>query len=713
MSGDPSDRFPQFGTSHGVGVGDGRPHACGAASSSTLYHSPDKAVTPLRRRITVDSNCVTVSNRKSLSNHDDLRHGAHHRSNCSQELAESDDHYDQICEKASLCVKVSSDRNERPQQNEGEDDSSADELDNDERDNLMEDFTQPKVDLQALTQMVDEADKSSTSMNEVDDFFHDFNDEELNRAAEKAEAKILHPQKKLKLDVPPKPLMNQKINHFFSKTDTSRKLVQQPCPNKPKMFYYKDRSYKAKETWTSNVDKRLEGYLFTMSNVTRNKAIKNQQEAVIGAVHIPLSNTYIGPEESLRLVEQRKEMGLKDADKARYVSVINILDQGRIPLQLLTHQHSSATSGGPPQSDLIYERGMKEKESSGFTCAYRYKLHTRTMPNFSSRRLKKPTVLDLFGGGGGMSLGFEMEEFDVLGHVENDRAACDTLEKNFPNSVVFKECIKRFLNHCKTLRLPAYYPKPGDFDHIHGSPPCQGYSDANIFGGKNDEANNALTAWFVKVVEYFLPLTASMENVMGMLKTSKGRRKFLLKAITDLLMIGYQVRLCIVFASDYGSPQKRERLILFAANAKKGIKLPDFPKQTHGDGAGLSRIVSVRDVLGDLEELQPVFDSGLVELPDGRLVWDHCLNGAPSEKDACQLVADKPAPTVRKSNGIKHYSCDERMLTIRELALLQDFPLEYKFAGDHKKIRAQIGNAVPINLARAVARSIMASYKGE
>jgi site-specific DNA-cytosine methylase len=482
-----------------------------------------------------------------------------------------------------------------------------------------------------LSQMVDQADESSTSRNEADDFF----EEEMIKAAEEAEAKLLHLPKKRKLDMPQKPLMTQKIDQFFSKTDTSRKLV-----------------------------------------------------------------------------EQRKRKGLEDPDKARYVSVINLLDQGRVPLQLLTHRHSSATTGGPPQqSDLLYERGMKGKESSGFTCAYRYKVDTRRMPNFCNRRLKKPTVLDLFGGGGGMSLGFEMEEFDVLGHVEDDRSACDTLEKNFPDSLVFKECIKRFLNRCKALRRPASYPKLDDFDHIHGSPPCQGYSDANIFGGMNDEANNALTALFVKVVEYFLPSTASMENVMGMLKTSKGRRKLLLKAITDLLMIGYQVRLCIVMASDYGDPQKRERLILFAA--QKGKKLPDFPKQTHGEGAGLSNIVSVRDVLGDLEELQPVLDSGLVELPNGSLVWDHCQNGAPTEtkKRTCQLVADKPAPTVRKSNSIKHYSCDERMLTIRELALLQSFPLKYKFAGDHKNMRSQIGNAVPINLARAVARSVMASNK--
>ena len=147
--------------------------------------------------------------------------------------------------------------------------------------------------------------------------------------------------------------------------------------------------------------------------------------------------------------------------------------------------------------------------------------------------------------------------------------------------------------------------------------------------------------------------------------------------------------------------------------ARKGLKLPDFPKATHGESPGILMRVMVKDGLGNLENISPVPDSGLVELPDSRLVWNHCLNGSPSEdgsKPPCRLVAEKTAPTVRRTNAIKHYGCDERQLTILELLLVQGFSADHPFSGDHKQIRGQIGNAVPVNLAENIGRGIMNSY---
>jgi DNA (cytosine-5)-methyltransferase 1 len=125
--------------------------------------------------------------------------------------------------------------------------------------------------------------------------------------------------------------------------------------------------------------------------------------------------------------------------------------------------------------------------------------------------------------------------------------------------------------------------------------------------------------------------------------------------------------------------------------------------------------VFVKDRLGVLENIEPVFESGLVQLPDGRLIWDHNKEGTDlksDEKDMCRLVEDLPAKTVRKANAIKHY-CKHRCLTIRERARLQSLPDEHKLAGRSSEKSDQIGNAVPENLARAVARSIMASLKDE
>jgi DNA (cytosine-5)-methyltransferase 1 len=490
------------------------------------------------------------------------------------------------------------------------------------------------------------------------------------------------------------------------------------------------RHFMVGDVWRSSA-KALQPYYFTIGNRGRGK---HRGKAVVRTVHIHLGDTFLGPDHGKDLIEHRRGLGdIKDPDKARYVTTMNLLDQGRIPLNVLTNRVTVQTDpkkdpkkdkddgGGPHcaclESDLIYERGTKETEKSGFTCAYRYKLETtirqRCWKGGSShhrRRSNKPTVLDLFGGGGGMSLGLQRAGFDITHHVDKDRAACNTLDRNFPNSLGFPECAKAFLQHCRTGRT-RLYPQPGDLDHIHGSPPCQGVSDANRNGGKNDDANNEMTAVLVECIQYFLPSTCSMENVMGLLQPTRGRRTILLQAMTELLKVGYQVRLCVVLASDYGDPQKRERVVLLGA--QKGHALPDVPRATHGERPGLLRRVTVQDVLGDLEPIVPVSDSGHVELPDGRLVWNHCLNGSPSadgSKPPCRLVADKTAPTVRRTNLIQHYSCDQRPLTILELQLLQGFPMEYRFSGDHKKMRDQIGNAVPVHLAESIGRSIMNSY---
>jgi site-specific DNA-cytosine methylase len=139
---------------------------------------------------------------------------------------------------------------------------------------------------------------------------------------------------------------------------------------------------------------------------------------------------------------------------------------------------------------------------------------------------------------------------------------------------------------------------------------------------------------------------------------------------------------------------------------------PEFPKPTHGEGK--QRIVSVEDVLRDLVDVDPVLDSGHVQLPDGTLTWDHNQETTylKNEKEMLRLVGNLPAKTILKRKGVKHYS-KPRCLTVRERARLQSFPDDYNFAGSLNEKSDQIGNAVPIKLAQAVAKSVMDSYKDE
>jgi DNA (cytosine-5)-methyltransferase 1 len=285
---------------------------------------------------------------------------------------------------------------------------------------------------------------------------------------------------------------------------------------------------------------------------------------------------------------------------------------------------------------------------------------------------------------------------------------------------IFNEDIDIFLKRSMSGELPGYYPGKGDVDHIHSSSPCQGFSDANRNGGRNDVQNNRLSYRWVSAMRQHRPPTGSFENVVGMLnkgerirenepdqddeQDEKNNREYIQKMVDDLLILGYQVRVCILTSSDYGDPQERSRVFLFAA--LKGWKLPDIPKST--------KICPFREALGDLVDIDPVEGNGIVKLPTGAIVHDHSIYGTKlkKENDHLSQVQGDFARTVRRQRGIKHH-VHPRGLTVRERARIQSFPDDYQFAGSMRDKLNQIGNAVPVKLATAVAQSIMESHKFE
>jgi len=176
-----------------------------------------------------------------------------------------------------------------------------------------------------------------------------------------------------------------------------------------------------------------------------------------------------------------------------------------------------------------------------------------------------------------------------------------------------------------------------------------------------------------------------------------------------LLETDYQFRACVIRASDYGDPQNRDRVFVIAA--KKGRPLPHFPPPTHGAEIGKKRHNTVKDVLKDLESLEPDVEggNGLVKLQDGTFTEDHCFAGKTVKSESDKLCADMPSHTVRRTNGIEHYSLEQN-ITVREMARLQSFPDDYDFYGSATQKKSQIGNAVPIKLAEAIARSIYSEH---
>ena len=308
-----------------------------------------------------------------------------------------------------------------------------------------------------------------------------------------------------------------------------------------------------------------------------------------------------------------------------------------------------------------------------------------------------------------MSLGLNEAGFHgKTDSVDSDTSSCSTLNANFPGSIVHQYTVKDFLIGCRHNPYSTRYPRIGSITLLHGSTPCQGSSRANRTGGANDDANNEETYQFIDVVEYSQPPYVTFENVVGM--NDIKNRHYLQRMIARLLVMGYQVRLFSLNAVEYGDPQFRERVFIIAA--KNGLELPNVPKPTHGKHPHLHPIKTAGNVLGFLEDINPLEYEGIirVNLPNSGVAVEldgHTLKTAKLQDSDIRLTQDNPARTVLKARTVRHYKKMNRPLTRLEQSQLQSFPATYKFKGTDNEIRDQIGNAVPVNLARAIGQSVM------
>ena len=346
-----------------------------------------------------------------------------------------------------------------------------------------------------------------------------------------------------------------------------------------------------------------------------------------------------------------------------------------------------------------------------------------------------PSVLELFAGAGGMSQGLHNAGMAPKWIVENNKDATATFKANFSSNPVkpkvYQEDVRSFLDAVQNGNSAAYRAV-ASVDHIHASPPvsqaalttnvlafclyaylsldwfdfqCQGMSSANREegGGPDGEENNLLTHQFTRAVMLLKPQTATYENVPNLL-TKAHFRPILKEVVSKLMSMGYQVRVEVLKASDYGDPQHRNRLFLWAA--KSGMILPSAPAPTHG--SNLLPIRTVADVIGCYEDcnvLEGAENTGSVCCKNG-YADDHLCAwpGGNVLKEDRQLHRTQPATTIT-SRPHPHYS-GRRFLTVRESACLQSFPSSFTFCGSLDEQYRQIGNAVPVSMATHVARSV-------
>lgn len=332
--------------------------------------------------------------------------------------------------------------------------------------------------------------------------------------------------------------------------------------------------------------------------------------------------------------------------------------------------------------------------------------------------LRPYRTLELFAGAGGLALGLEQAGLHVVSLNEIDKDACGTLRQNRPQWQVIEADIR-------TLNWEGLIET--EIDLLTGGFPCQAFSYAGEKLGFAD-TRGTLFFEFARAIKEVQPKVFLGENVRGLLQHDRGRT---LKTIESVLSeIGYTlIPPRVLNALFYRVPQKRQRLFLV------GIRNDLAPYAQFAWPSPCPEIMTLADALkaGVLYEsdvppsvgqrypeqkaaiLQQVPEGGCwrdlpSDLQQAYLMGSFRLEGGKTGM-ARRLAWDEPALTLTCSPAQKQtercHPTETRPLTVREYARIQTFPDNWQFCGSLSSQYRQIGNAVPVNLAAAVGRSLV------
>lgn len=327
------------------------------------------------------------------------------------------------------------------------------------------------------------------------------------------------------------------------------------------------------------------------------------------------------------------------------------------------------------------------------------------------------SLIELFAGAGGMALGLERCGFKSLLLNEIDKHACATLRKNRPEWNVIEGSIT-------DVDFRKYRDQ---VDIVTGGFPCQAFSYAGKKLGFGD-TRGTMFFEFARCLRETKARTFMAENVRGLLTHDNGRTLETMLGILDEL--GYHVvEPKIIKAIHHRVPQKRERLIIVGIRTDIGCSTHfQWPESNE-------KIYTVRDALkaGGLFETEvppsvgqkyPASKRKVMELvpPGGYwrdlpekvqkeyMIKSYYLGGGQTGM-ARRMSWDEPSLTLMTSPAQKQtdrcHPDETRPFTIREYARIQTFPDDWEFAGNQSSIYKQIGNAVPVNLAYALGKSLV------
>ena len=336
-----------------------------------------------------------------------------------------------------------------------------------------------------------------------------------------------------------------------------------------------------------------------------------------------------------------------------------------------------------------------------------------------------PTAIDLFCGVGGLSLGLRQARFRVAAALDISSLATESYRLNFPGVPLIRRDIRAVAGPdlLRRARLDE-----GELDLLAGCPPCQGFSALRTKGRHSavDDDRNDLLLEFLRLAKETLPRFVLLENVPGL------ARDDLFRQFTDgLEALGYSVTNGVLDSADFGTPQRRRRLVLVAGfESQPRLMQGEAEKRTVRDGIGgfagtagrsgdplhdhgEQRAEHVRSViesipkdggsradLGPDEQLEchrraDKDGAGWGREPYGRLAWDG-------------VASTITGGCVNPSKGRFLHPDEDRAITLREALLLQGFPPDHRLSLKRGKYAAAelVGNAIPPPFVRAQASAL-------
>jgi DNA (cytosine-5)-methyltransferase 1 len=325
--------------------------------------------------------------------------------------------------------------------------------------------------------------------------------------------------------------------------------------------------------------------------------------------------------------------------------------------------------------------------------------------------------IELFAGAGGLAIGMEKAGFHHVLLNEIDKYACQTLRHNRPNWNVVESDVHNV----------SFKEFRGKIDLLTGGFPCQAFSYAGNKGGFAD-TRGTLFFELARAVDEIQPAVFVGENVRGLFTHDNGKT---LEVIRNTIKeLGYTlVEPHVLKAILYQVPQKRERLFLVAIRNDLATKVAfAWPAPYH-------RIMTLRDAFykGELfptdvpksdGQVYPKRKKEIMEMVPMGGNWNNLpieiqkeylkgsfLLGGGKTGIARRLSLDEPSLTLTCAPAMKQtercHPTETRPLTVREYARIQTFPDDWLFKGNQTAQYKQIGNAVPVNLAWAVGRSLI------